>query len=567
MRYEIHFPITSSSGGGPTPPGSTDHFAPKYLVGNVPAGDTNVLQGPPFVYIPDPGDGSGIAFALTQPDGPGDVWIRPGTYNLNSGMVGPLVVPAGVRVYGSGDTTVVLGRTTGDQGVFVLNLRSQLRDLLVTVAASDEGSVNSVAVVRSIGAEQIENVVVSFVTDPGGVLRQGIRFEPAGVPAFTYDTALRNVDVKATTTTGVNDPTVCYWSESGQFGPAFVRGDNVRSIGGDVGVQAGGVWVVSVGLHAGFAQYGLWVPSGSNGSIRLDEGLVLPGPTAPNPVGILVESSGGHVIRSIAVQMQGAVGARGIVFDGGGGMGMIEVDDCQVSAEAEGIRLGSGSFAIDDTTVADSRIESNGFGIVIGSPGGEVPPSLRCHLKGNTVQVFQGNVVPLAGIQADGHSHEIEGNIISVFDDAVAAVGINVLSSLTNVRGNRVSFLGSDGIRISGERTTCVANVVDALQSQSPMVCIHTVLGGAGNAVRCVIGNNNCTNGNTYIVAPIIIDSSQTSCGDNTTFVISGAPGTTPGISLTGNNCTCVANVCEGSAGAPVANTGLGNEVAHNVGA
>ena len=33
-----------------------------------------------LVYIADPGDGSGITTALAQADGPGDVWIRPGTY-------------------------------------------------------------------------------------------------------------------------------------------------------------------------------------------------------------------------------------------------------------------------------------------------------------------------------------------------------------------------------------------------------------------------------------------------------------------------------------------------------
>jgi hypothetical protein len=121
-RYEQHIK-TLGSGGGP-PPSVSDHFAPKYLVGNTVAGDPAVGSGPPFRYIPDPGDGSGIATALTQPDGPGDIWIRPGTYTLTAVLP---TVPAGVLVRGSGrDTTIIVGLSAGDQRVFALSAGSGL---------------------------------------------------------------------------------------------------------------------------------------------------------------------------------------------------------------------------------------------------------------------------------------------------------------------------------------------------------------------------------------------------------------------------------------------------------
>lgn len=100
--YEIHIPA-GGSGGGPPPPGGQVYFAPKYLVGNVPNGDSAVAYNSGgFVYIPDPGDGTGIATALANGDG--DVWARPGLYELEDAR---LVVPPGVRLWGSGVTTTI----------------------------------------------------------------------------------------------------------------------------------------------------------------------------------------------------------------------------------------------------------------------------------------------------------------------------------------------------------------------------------------------------------------------------------------------------------------------------
>jgi len=127
-------PFAGGSGGQPGPGGGPDRFAPKYLVGNVPAGDSATPYSQAgFEYIPDPGDGSGIAAALiaaSLPGGLGDVWIRPGIYTL---VTGGLVVPAGVRLMGAGDATVLSYAVPSNAAgtLFTVLNGSELRDFRI----------------------------------------------------------------------------------------------------------------------------------------------------------------------------------------------------------------------------------------------------------------------------------------------------------------------------------------------------------------------------------------------------------------------------------------------------
>lgn len=149
------------------PQGGDSRFAPKYLVGNVLAGDSNVAgSANGFYYIPDPGDGSGIALALsyadpTSPDfiGAGDVWIRPGYYERT--VATPLVIPAYVRVMGAGVSTIVRikGRTL-DGGIFVLSDENAvLRDLEVQANPTAGGTATAAILVTGNRAS-VENVRV-----------------------------------------------------------------------------------------------------------------------------------------------------------------------------------------------------------------------------------------------------------------------------------------------------------------------------------------------------------------------------------------------------------------------
>jgi hypothetical protein len=123
--------IERQSGGSPVDSGP-DRFAPKYLVGNTSNGDSAVpyLQDG-FQYIPDPGDGSGILAALTALP-PGDVWIRPGVYNMSTGG---LPIPPNVRVSGAGNETVLVYNVPKDASgpLFLLQNGSDLRDMRIEV--------------------------------------------------------------------------------------------------------------------------------------------------------------------------------------------------------------------------------------------------------------------------------------------------------------------------------------------------------------------------------------------------------------------------------------------------
>lgn len=138
---QILFISAGGGGGGATP----DRFAPKYLVGNTSNGDTASVAGlaAGFSYIPDPGDGTGIALAIAAATAlPGDIWIRPGTYDLTqpTSPIAPFSVPNSVVVRGTGNTTVIRGRLSGDQRVFTLASSSELRDIRINCIGVQDGT-------------------------------------------------------------------------------------------------------------------------------------------------------------------------------------------------------------------------------------------------------------------------------------------------------------------------------------------------------------------------------------------------------------------------------------------
>lgn len=160
------------SGGGPLPPAGQDRFAPKYLVGNTTAGDSNIAYSAAgFTYIADPGDGSGIRAALLAAQAtPGDVWIRPGQYLLAASDL-PLTIPPRVRVQGAGDTTYIARAGTESYcGVFVLQDRAELRDCYIDVnnTSSELLDLGVISVLLSEATAQLERVRVALNNDSAG---------------------------------------------------------------------------------------------------------------------------------------------------------------------------------------------------------------------------------------------------------------------------------------------------------------------------------------------------------------------------------------------------------------
>lgn len=168
----------------PTPPASTSYIAPKYLVGNVLNGDSpDAYDADGFVYFPDPGDGSGIEQALARAaTAPGEVHIRPGTYDLGSGsVVTPLVVTSGCQVTGEGETTLIIARASGDQGVFFVPprppppsppyLQTTFSNMKIDVPSASGTGTGSDAVVAIFAPSVVTNCIFTVESDLASSLR------------------------------------------------------------------------------------------------------------------------------------------------------------------------------------------------------------------------------------------------------------------------------------------------------------------------------------------------------------------------------------------------------------
>jgi hypothetical protein len=551
-RYEIHI-RTTGAGSGP-PPTIEDHFAPKYIVGNVPAGDPAVAQGAPFVYIPDFGDGAGIATALTQPAGPGDVWIRPGTYNYNLGaVVAPLVIPASVRVYGSGNTTVIVGRSTGNQGIFVMGSLSQLREMRLVVLASDAGSLGSDALVRITGEGTIfQNLQVAFTTALGGQLREGFRFD-AAFTAFASD--MLNVGISVPTLTGGASPTRCVALLNNSF--LFAR--HIQTLGGDEAIYSEkSIFVCKDLLAINWSLFGVR-HVGNGGAVRIDEALSQASGASVGGYCISLEGQGGHVLRSISCQNNGSAGSRGIsvvptvAFDT---IDRIQIDDCEAFNVEVGIQLGDpAAGSVTDISVVNSTIDNAfAYGIAILNS-----LSALCHLKGNTIRT---SISAFGGaIWVQGQRHEVEGNHVLHSNPNTNAQGVLLECSRTTFRGNTVEFTDAGGVVGTDERLTIGDNEITALASGT-LSSIHL----KDQAKHSTIGDNTIEQNIQGNSAPaILIDSDLNTIGDNTIEVFLNAP-VAEGIRINGDNNTCIGNVVEGSPELAVLNTGVSNEIAHNIG-
>jgi hypothetical protein len=105
--------------------GAVDRFAPTILVGNTVEGDSAVAYSSGgFEYIPDIGDGAGIAAAiaaLNAAGGDGRIYVRRGFYDLRlaGSPVAHFTLIRDQHIIGEGiGATVIMSRDTGAQTIF-----------------------------------------------------------------------------------------------------------------------------------------------------------------------------------------------------------------------------------------------------------------------------------------------------------------------------------------------------------------------------------------------------------------------------------------------------------------
>lgn len=254
------------TGGGPA---NLDRFAPKYLVGNVNAGDspsTYSLLG--FTYYGDPGDGTGIAAALAAAGGgsAGDVYIRPGVYSWAG--PGPLTVPNGVRVVGAGEKTIInftVPSGAGSDGrLFLLGNQSALRDIFILASDLANGQANGPAIIcvdDPVGgaSAHCERVSVKLSRQAGSAsLVRSVFYVPAG-SKLTADRC--DTEVSGTADTAFD---LSSWTAQGGL-----ELDLCKAIGGDRGVTlVGSRATLEQSTIEGFAYFGVHATAGSDLSIQ-----------------------------------------------------------------------------------------------------------------------------------------------------------------------------------------------------------------------------------------------------------------------------------------------------------
>lgn len=623
-------PFAGGSGGGGGG-GNNDRFAPKYLVGNTPAGDTAATTGTAagFSYIADPGDGSGIeaALAACAAAGGGDVWIRPGTYDLALGaVVAPLVIPPNTRVQGAGPSTVTRGRSVGDQGVWRIDgggpdtAFSSLRDLSVVVPTDTGPTVGSLGAILVVGGGgsvlnglQVE-VQSANAADPA--LYVGILFNTAGtspVPQTSLEScAIQNARSVLDGPNGKRS--ACIRIAEGQ-----IAARNVTTVGADVGVDldnrssaedsGGCLFFGSQVFVLQPFQYGFATRQADDATnvaaVRVSDSILVAPDTVPPPLGagtragIYFEASLVSTFRSTVV-----LGFdTGFVTEHFGGPRnlSIQIDDCAILRCTQGVRFGNHTR---DSSVSDTEIGTS-LGVPISVYRGvEVQGGLGFNPEGisianNTIHV--GDYLGTGGqtycvLVQNAAAVFIEGNeclhqdtqnaaadwTIRAIDSQNLTIADNVLTSTAEEAA--VYVTQSDP---TASRVTILGNVLRLPAPARPKYGVWaqaqgvTITGNsidqralilAGAAIRLEpIGQDLATR---CTVVGNAIEPSTAGAGPailiesdenacSTNACSLAAPPATAAIQISGNNNTCVANVCRTAPA--VLNTGAGNEVAHNI--
>jgi hypothetical protein len=625
-----------------------DRIAPKYLVGNVLAGDSAVAYSTDgFVYIPDIGDGAGIALALSYADpnslafvAAGDVWIRPGTYDFGQGGSPsmPLTIPAGTRVQGAGNTTRLRAKTAGDQGVFVMaaggagtdSALSSLRDLSILVGqGADPFAVSLAAVLVKAGGATITGVNFDINTTASSVLRHAILVDTGGANVLPV-TSIETVSI-VTTVVSYADPPVLTSGIRVIEGQVAAR--NVTIIGGDIGVEitnnnidpntnpGGALFFGSQMEIANPSQYAVLAQQADGATniaaVRISDSVFFADfqatPPLPVPtVGAALEASFVSTFRSvITVGFSTGYDVRPTwKFD----TASVQIDDCGIFLCDLGVRFGAGAVgcSVSDTEIGtDVPVQPNPLtvsankGVLIENIGvGAITSPSSISVTNNTIRIADWAVTGAStyGVYCDAQSDNvfIEGNefehaagrgtfaTITVTDSADVVVADNhvntessvgaivitdstggTLSRRTTITGNTIIMPNAAappvGIEVSAaKRVTITGNAIDhsAYTDASPTAAaVRIVQGSDGLPNRCTVTGNTIQPSTAGAAPAIAIDGDENTCANNVCSL--DAPPATAAIAVSGDNNVVIGNVCRTAP--PVSDTGVGNEVAHNI--
>jgi len=634
--------IWPEGGGGSG--GDPNRFAPKYIVGNVPAGDSNLYTfAGGFIYIPDPGDGTGIQAALAQASNPppggayGDVWIRPGTYDFSAGaVIMPLTIPAGTRVQGAGNTTTLIAKTAGDQGVFVMaaggagtdSALSSLRDLAIVVplVADPTGSLSAVLV--RAGGVAISGVNFDINTTASSVLRHAILVDTGGAN-FLPVISIETVSINLTVESYAEPPALPTLTSGIRVIEGAVGARNVTITSGDIGVEitnnntdsqsnAGGALFFASQMEiADPSQYAVLVQQAlgavSPAAVRISESVFFANFSATPPLGagtsVGAKLEAGFVSTFRSVVAVGFTKGYDVVSPPPASPVSAQIDDCGIFLCDLGVRFGGGASgcSVSDTEIGTSlpfppsplAVSAN-KGVLIENSASSIS------VTNNTIRVadWTGTGATTYGVYCDGQSDNlfIEGNefehaatgatfaTITVIDSTDVVVADNHVNSESSVSAivvtdstggtitSRVTVTGNTivmpnpafppvGIEVLNEkRVTITGNAIDhsVYAGVSPAVTIAIGAGSLPFPSRCTVTGNTIQPSAAVGSFAVAIGTDENTCANNVCSL--DVPPLTAAIAVSGDNNIVLGNVCLTVPPVPpVADTGAGNEVAHNI--
>lgn len=560
MRWPVRISGGTAGGGGGG--AGADKFAPRIIVGNTPNGDPAVAQVAPFEYIPDPGDGSGIAQALsTIGFGGGEIYIRAGIYDFALGaIVGPLSIPAGVQVRGAGvGSTSIITAFVGDQGAFAMQNLTSLSDMSIASPGGGDATGLSEALVSTVGIVNISRVKLTANGGTKSVLDTALLCSNtplSSAPARAY------LDDVSCVSFGAADGRVLHISQGCE-----VQARGLTCQGGVIGVLIEAIGQGSVPSFFGAIQFeiydfsGVGVSySGTAGGMSLYNGAIDPVLGAVAPIGVSIDGTGRFQLDHVELTAAQQESAHAIYVPATqASISDIHIDRCTIRSWYTGVfftALGAPNQPVVDSWVRDCLITDCVFvGIIFGNS------ATRCTARGNRIAMAAENLLTGGCIVSVGGACEIDGNDLQIIQATVAsfATCLSAEGGNNRVCNNRVVAIADSGMLIGGPDNTAVGNRVQLGGSNlgyGPAVSL------AADAQGTTFTGNSI-DGSDLDVGQYALEAlgNLMAIGDN---VIRPAAAQ-PAINLSGSNNTVVANTFPGSAGTGVNDTGVGNEIVHNV--
>jgi hypothetical protein len=540
----------TTGGSGPSGP---DRFAPLVIVGNTLEGDPAVAYTTDeFHYVPDTGNGAGIATAMTLvPASGGRVYIKRGTYTFSNagGPTGPIAVPTNTTVQGEGrNATVILGRATGDQGVFTTGLFCAVVDMAVGVAAADPAGVTSAAIITSTGRLHMQNVNVSVVASATGTLRYGIRH----TGAFTL--SLHDVAFIATAShLGAATPTCAIRISGG----ATLQAQGISAQGFDIGLNTDRSFnyitgFVCTDFHVSGLRQTNSTGGASGGQVLLNNFRFV---SDSNAIAVPLDLQWftNEIANGFISAPNAAFGVR--YYRAGSTLGGSSFTNLYVSGPAVGIQVRSANYVgITSPTMFVTLANGTGIQFLDSSYGSVSQPRIECAVAGATLVDISGTG---GGITITSPQFQIaDGNVGTTRAVRMRSTGCQVQGGFIQVT--------SGGTVISIEATTnCDVNGVEIFAADAPALPLVNVDGSPGCTVN---GNRLIASSRNHPKIEIVNATASSVINSNRVQSANGQIGIRFAAGTANNN--CVGNFCQGSTfGGGLAVTDLGtNNVAQNYG-